>query len=240
MQAEPTATQVIEALDRLAEAADKELLQRYFKTGPGQYGEGDVFIGVKQAKIRAVCREYRDLPLTEVAVLCGSPVHEHRMAGLIILNLQYPRADPWQKEEIFRFYLDALDQGHVNNWDLVDVTCRAIIGEQLRNADRSLLYELARSDDLWHRRVAVLSTFGYISSGDVSTSLDLADILLHDKHDLIHKAVGWMLREIGARHDEGVLRSFLDRHAHEMPRTMLRYAIEKLPPPVRRAYLDPR
>jgi 3-methyladenine DNA glycosylase AlkD len=225
---------VIDELAKYASDTDAANLQWFFKTGPGEYGEGDQFIGIKVPNIRKVCKEFRNLPLKEVRILIESPIHEHRLAGLIILTLQYPKSD--NKQAIFECYIDELKRGHVNNWDLVDVTCRAVVGEHLRN-NRSMLFELAKSTNLWERRVAIVSTFPYIAAGDASTSLELAELLLHDTHDLMHKAVGWTLREVGKRVDRQLLLDFLDTHVHEMPRTTLRYAIEHLPEETRQYYL---
>lgn len=224
-------------LSHYASDADAVNLQWFFKTGPGEYGEGDQFIGVRVPMIRKVCKEFRQLPLGEVQMLIESPFHEHRMAGLIILTLQYPRASTWAKNDIFDLYMRELTKRNINNWDLVDVTCRQIVGEHVRG-DRAVLYELAKSDNLWERRVSIISTFAYIAHGDASTSLELAELLLHDQEDLMHKAVGWTLREVGKRCDRQLLLDFLDTHAHDMPRTALRYAIEHLPETQRRYYLS--
>lgn len=232
-----TASEVIRELATFASDSDAANLQWFFKTGPGEYGEGDQFIGVRVPAIRAVCKQFKTLPLPEVALLIESPIHEHRMAGLIILTLQYPRST--DKRAIYELYMDQLSKGNINNWDLVDVTCRGIVGEYLRN-DRTKLYELATSHSLWERRVAIISTFAYIASGDASTSLELATILLHDKEDLMQKAVGWTLREVGKRCDRQLLIEFLDAHASTMPRTALRYAIEHLPEEQRQYYLKLR
>lgn len=224
-----TANSVMDKLNRYASDADALNLQWFFKTGPGEYGEGDMFLGVRVPLIRKVCKEFRLLPLPEVQKLIESPFHEHRMAGLIILTLQYPRASTRAKNDIFDLYMRELTRRNINNWDLVDVTCRHIVGEHVRG-DRAVLYKLANSDNLWERRVSIISTFAYIARGDASTSLELAELLLHDQEDLMHKAVGWTLREVGKRCDQQLLRDFLNRHAHYMPRTALRYAIEHLPP----------
>lgn len=232
-----TATEVIRELAKFASDSDAANLQWFFKTGPGEYGEGDQFIGVRVPAIRAVCKQFKTLPLPEVALLIESPIHEHRMAGLIILTLQYPRST--DKRAIYELYVDQLSKGNINNWDLVDVTCRGIVGDYLRS-DRAKLYELATSHRLWERRVAIISTFAYIASGDASTSLELATILLHDKEDLMQKAVGWTLREVGKRCDRQLLIEFLDVHASTMPRTALRYAIEHLPEEQRQYYLKLR
>lgn len=232
-----TALNVMDELANHASDADAVNVQRFFKTGPGEYGEGDQFIGVRVPAIRKVCREYRDLPLAEVKKLIESPVHEHRMAGLIILTLQYPRATVQARKAIFDLYMNQLMRGNVNNWDLIDVTCRHIVGEHLLH-NRTPLYELAKSNNLWERRVSIISTFAYIAKGDPSTSLELAELLLYDKHDLMHKAVGWTLREVGKRCDRQLLLVFLDQHAATMPRTALRYAIEHLPPTQRQQYMS--
>jgi 3-methyladenine DNA glycosylase AlkD len=231
------AQSVMNKLKEYSSDLDATNLQWFFKTGPGQYGEGDQFIGVRVPAIRAVCKEFKHLSIPEVRKLIESPIHEHRMAGLIILTLQYPKSD--QKQAIYNLYIDELHKGNVNNWDLVDVTCRAVIGEHLRH-DRAKLYELAKSESLWERRVAIVATFPYIWSGDPVTTMNIAELLLHDTHDLIHKAVGWALREVGKRCDEALLIDFLDQHATEMPRTMLRYAIEKLDDSTRAYYLKLR
>lgn len=229
-----TAQNVRDELAKHASDADAVNLAWFFKTGPGEYGEGDRFIGVRVPDIRKVCKEFKKLPLSEVKKLIESPTHEHRMAGLIILTLQYPKTE--QKQEVYELYRHELEAGNINNWDLVDVTCRAIVGEHLRE-NRAPLFELAKSDNLWERRTAIVSTFPYVWSGDASTSLELAELLLRDNHDLMHKAVGWTLREVGKRCDRELLIDFLDQHAPEMPRTALRYAIEHLPEEVRQYYL---
>lgn len=231
-----TVEDVVSEMQNYASDADAVNLQWFFKTGPGEYGEGDQFIGVRVPMIRKVCKEFRQLSLAEVQKLIESPFHEHRMAGLIILTLQYPRASNQAKNDILDLYMQELKRRNINNWDLVDVTCRHIVGEHVRD-NREVLFELAKSDNLWERRVSIISTFAYIAHGDASTSLELAELLLHDHEDLMHKAVGWTLREVGKRCDEQLLRDFLDRHAHDMPRTALRYAIEHLPEIDRQYYL---
>jgi 3-methyladenine DNA glycosylase AlkD len=233
-----TANSVMSQLAAHASDADARHLQRFFKTGKGEYGEGDVFIGVRVPVTRRVVREYRELPLLEIELLLQSPVHEHRLAGALLLVEKYRRSDEPGRAAVYQLYRDALRQGYINNWDIVDVTCEYVVGEHLRGAEESELTSLAASANLWERRVAAISTFAYIKSGDGSTTLEIAELLLHDSHDLVQKAVGWMLREVGKRIDEQLLRSFLDQHAHEMPRTMLRYAIERLPEQVRRQYLS--
>lgn len=232
------AADVKTALETYANVDDAVFLQRFFKTGAGQYGEGDIFIGVRVPKTRLVCKTFKLLPLSEVQVLLDSPVHEHRLAGLIIMTLQYPRANEAGKKQLYELYMANVYKGRVNNWDLVDVSAERIVGPYLADKPKDILYELARSDNLWQRRVAVLSTFAYIKQGEPGVTLELAELLLHDTHDLIHKAVGWMLREVGKRVDEAILIDFLDRHAAVMPRTMLRYAIERLSVDKRTYYMQ--
>lgn len=236
------AQDVVRELQKYASDADAVNLQWFFKTGPGEYGEGDQFIGVKVPKIRKVCQEFKELPLSEVQALIESPFHEHRMAGLIILTLQYPKANSGGRRAIYNLYMDELAKGNINNWDLIDVTCKLIVGPELRN-DRSKLFELARSSSLWERRVAMVSTFAYLKQPTAETTADMieiAEILLYDSHDLIQKAVGWALREIGHYIGGQVLLDFLDQYAATMPRTTLRYAIEHLSEPDRQYYLKLR
>ena len=211
-----------------------EIMQRFFKTGPGQYGEGDVFIGVKVPEQRAVARRYLNLSLNEIEKLLNDKIHEYRLTGLFLLINKYKKADDKTKKEIFNFYLK--NTKNINNWDLVDVSAEHIIGEFLHNKNRDLLYQLARSKDLWERRIAMLSCFSYIKKNQFEDALRIADMLLDDKHDLIHKAAGWMLREIGKR-DLAVEEEFLKRHCKSMPRTMLRYAIERFDDRKRAEYL---
>lgn len=230
-----TAKAASRALRALADPAKAQILQRFFKTGPGQYGEGDVFLGVVMPRIREVARRFEGLPLEEACQLVHSKVHEERMLGLVVLVLQYRRADDTLREKIFSAYLRNLDG--VNNWDLVDVTVPHVVGAHLYRRDRKLLYTLARSKRMWDRRVAILATFHFIQKGDFADTLELASRFLEDPHDLMHKAVGWMLREVGKR-DTRALEAFLDVHGDRMPRTMLRYAIERFPEKKRLGYLN--
>ncbi|WP_280216054.1 DNA alkylation repair protein [Nocardia cyriacigeorgica] len=242
MTENPTAGQVRGALAEHADPGDAVHLQRFFKTGPGQYGEGDVFIGVRVPATRAVAKRFAALPLTEIGTLLDSPVHEERLAALIILNNRFAKAskprtfDEAARAEMVRFYLDAVRRGRVNNWDLVDVSAERIVGPWLLDKPRDLLFELAGSDSLWERRVALLSTFAFIKAGDASTTFAVAERLLGDRHDLIQKALGWMLREVGKRVDRQLLTDFLDRHAARMGRTALSYATEHLEPESRARY----
>jgi len=221
-------------LRQLASPAAAKFLQRFFKTGPGEYGEGDQFIGIRVPMTRKLAKEFAALPRRAVITLLQSPVHEERLLALIILVNAYQRGDDAERAEIYALYLAQLDR--VNNWDLVDSSAPYIVGPHLLNRSRKILLRLARSKNLWRRRVAILATFYFIRQNDFADALQLAELLRDDGHDLMHKAVGWMLREIGKR-DLTRLRTFLDRHAAGMPRTMLRYAIEKLPERERQRYL---
>ena len=233
-----TARAFQDALQRYAKADDAGFLQGFFKTGEGQYGAGDIFIGVRVPQTRLVCKEFRDLPLAEIQKLLESPVHEHRLGAVILLGNQYAKADPFVRQEIYDIYLRAVHEGHVNNWDIVDSSAAQIVGMHLRERPRDVLLRLARSENLWERRVSAVATFRFLADGDPTTTITIAKMLLSDQHDLIQKAVGWMLREMGKRVDRKVLLEFLDQHAHEMPRTMLRYSIEHLPPEQRAHYLS--
>ena len=221
-------------IKKLASPSDAKFLQRFFKTAPGEYDEGDRFIGIRVPVTRKLARKFRELPRRAVVALLQSPIHEERLLALIILVNAYQRGDDAERAEIYKLYLAQLDR--VNNWDLVDSSAPYLIGPHLLNRSRTTLFRLARSQNLWHRRVAVLATFHFIRAGDFADTLRLAERLRDDEHDLMHKAVGWMLREIGKR-DVVVFRKYLDQHAAFMPRTMLRYAIEKLSERERRRYL---
>lgn len=210
---------------------------RFFRCGPGEYGEGDRFLGVTVPDVRAVARRHRNLPLADIAALLADPVHEHRLAGLLVLVSQYERADAPRKAALVRFYLSHLRW--VNNWDLVDASAAKILGDSLVGKDQSILDALATSGKLWKQRIAIVATYASIRGGDVRPTFRIARQLLRHPHDLIHKAVGWMLREASKR-DRGALQRFLDAHAATMPRTMLRYAIERFEPAARRRYLSRR
>lgn len=227
-------------LDELRAAGSSEKaahLSRFFKTGPGEYGEGDRFLGVTVPVNRAIAKAHIETPIDEIQRLVESEWHEARLCGLLILCYRYKRrktADS-EREEIVRFYLR--NARHCDNWDLVDLTCRDILGEYLVNRDRSILYRLAGSDCLWERRIAIVSTWAFIHRDDFTDTLALAEQLLGDSHDLMRKAVGWMLREVGKR-DRATLTAFLEKHAADMPRTALRYAIEHYPEEERRYFMD--
>lgn len=221
-------------LRALANPDTARALQRFFKTGPGEYGEGDRFLGIKVPAIRSVAKAHRNLPLRQVRQLLKSRRHEERMASLFILVFQFAMADEPQRQRIYELYLRSTR--HINNWDLVDCSAGQIVGGHLIDKSRDPLFVLARSRSLWERRIAVLATFPFIRRGEYAPTLDLAELLRDDPEDLIHKAVGWMLREVGKR-DRAAEEAFLRRHCRRMPRTMLRYAIERFPEALRQHYL---
>lgn len=221
-------------LKSLASPAAATAATRFFKTGPGQYGEGDTFIGVNVPTLRTMAREFRGLSLDEIRALLHSPVHEERHLALLILVLQAAKGDDAHRTRAFDLYLG--NTRFVNNWDLVDCSAPQVVGGHLLPRPKEPLYTLAKSESLWERRIAVVSTQHFIRHGEFDDTLAVSELLLGDGEDLIHKATGWMLREVGKK-DQGVLEGFLDRHAAVMPRTMLRYAVEKFPPDRRRAYL---
>lgn len=216
---------------------DKEkakLLEKFFKTGKGEYAEGDVFLGLVVPKQRALVKRYWNaLDLEDLQELLNSKFHEHRLTSLLILVKQYEKY-PQKRREIFDFYLG--NTKNINNWDLVDLSAPNIVGAFLLDKKRDVLYELAKSNHLWERRISILATAAFIRNDQFEDTLEIAEILLQDRHDLIHKAVGWMLREVGKR-DISALKDFLNEHAKSMPRTMLRYAIEKFPEKLRKSYL---
>jgi 3-methyladenine DNA glycosylase AlkD len=231
------AADVRKELKSMADPEKAAILQRFFKTGPSQYGEGDIFIGVMVPQSRRVAKKFNQLPLGEVRTLLYSRVHEERLVALLILAWRYSSASSSrEKEEIVKFYLDHIKQ--VNNWDLVDLSAPNILGAHLvdRDGRRRLLYRLAGSENVWERRIAIVATHHFIRNGDFSDTLKIAEMLLQDRHDLIHKAVGWMLREVGKR-DAAAEEEFLEKHCSVMPRTMLRYAIERLSERKRRRYM---
>lgn len=197
----------------------------FFKTGKGQYGEGDLFLGLTVPQQRALAQKYIDLPYADVEKLLYNKYHEHRMIGLFILVYKYEKASDAEKERINNFYVKHKHCG--NNWDLIDCVADKLLGKHLIDKDKSILYKLAKSNSLWDRRIAIISTFEFIRKHKFEDTIRIAEILLNDEHDLIQKAVGWMLREMGKR-DKKELIKFLDRHYKAMPRTMLRYAIERL------------
>lgn len=211
-----------------------EILQRFFKTGPGEYGEDDIFHGIKVPVQRTIAKQFQHLPLNDLQILLKSKVHEERLIALLILVLKFKYANETVREKLFKFYLNNSER--INNWDLVDLSADKIVGAFLIDKDKLLLFKLAKSSNLWERRIAMISTFYFIKNGIFDFTFQIAELLLNDEHDLIHKAVGWMLREIGKR-DLEPEEEFLKLHYKQMPRTMLRYAIEKFPESKRQAYL---
>ena len=222
------------ALREHSNKSDAEIRQRFFKTGPGEYGEGDSFIGVRVPAIRRVARKYGGLSVTDLKTLLRSEIHEERLLALIILTEKYRKGTDGERARIYRLYLNSTR--YINNWDLVDTSAEHIVGAFLRNRSRDPLYELAQSENLWERRIAIMSTFHFIKKGEFIETMNLAKMLIADPENLIHKAVGWMLREIGKR-DQSIEAAFLKKNYQRMPRTMLRYAIEKFPENVRQQYL---
>ncbi len=223
------------AIRALADPKKAALCRRFFKTGRGEYGENDKFLGVMVPEIRTLAKRFHELSILKIQKLLHSPFHEERMLALCILTRQYDRGDNKMRAQIYDLYL--VSARYINNWDLVDTTAPHIVGRHLEEKSKTILFRLAGSKNLWRRRIAILSSFWEIRKGRVGLTLDLAEKLLHDSHDLMHKAVGWMLREVGKK-DCMALRKFLDAHAATMPRTMLRYAIERFTKNERRQYLQ--
>jgi 3-methyladenine DNA glycosylase AlkD len=232
-----TANEITRSLDALGNPDRARMARQYFKTGPGEYGEGDIFLGVSVPETRKLAGQHRNLPLPDAVSLLHSPIHEARMCALLILCRQYARADAGLREQIYQTYLD--NTRFINNWDLVDLTAKDIVGVHLETRPRDVLYRLVSSPLLWERRIAIMATFHYIRLGDFSDTLAIARHLVADREDLIHKAVGWMLREVGKR-DLSVEEAFLSEYYRHMPRTMLRYAIERFPEDLRQRYLHGR
>jgi len=228
---------VKEIQTELRKLADKKIAghsQRFFKTGKGQYGEGDVFLGIRVPVLRQTAKKYVSAPLPVCQELLESKYHEERLFALIVLVMAYKKADPAGQKRVYDFYLG--NTQYVNNWDLVDLSAQYIVGAFLRDRDKKPLYQLAVSDSLWERRIAIVSTLDFIRHNEFDDTLRISEILLNDKEDLIHKAAGWMLREVGKR-DLAVEEGFLKKYYQQMPRTMLRYAIEKFDEKKRKSYL---
>lgn len=229
-----TATFLLNELKSVANPEKAAFLQRFFKTGPGEYAEGDIFLGLVTPLVRSIVKSNRQTPLSELSILMQSEYHEARACALLILVEQFKRAKEEERSKIYDFYLE--HRAGINNWDLVDITCPHIVGAWLLDKDRSVLYDLVKSSDLWEQRIAMVSTITFIRKRDYADALALATELLVHTHDLMHKAVGWMLREIGKR-GRAVLSDFLNTYASRMPRTALRYAIEHYPEQERQFYL---
>jgi 3-methyladenine DNA glycosylase AlkD len=221
-------------LRSMADPEKAHVAQRFFKTGPGEYGEGDVFLGIQVPALRKLARETPDLDEAALQVLLRSPLHEERMLSLLILIQKYVRGTDEERKKIYDFYL--ANMSFINNWDLVDLSAEHVVGHFLMRGSRRPLYQLAKSRSLWERRIAILATFHFIKHHEFGDTLKIAAILLSDKEDLIQKAVGWMLREVGKR-DLETEEQFLRKSYQKMPRTMLRYAIERFPEEKRKRYL---
>jgi len=223
-------TNIIKDLNAISDKEKAKNYSRFFKTGKGEYGEGDMFLGIKVPEQRKIAQKYKNLNLKDIQSLLDSKIHEHRLTAIFILTAQFKK----NQEEIFNLYLK--NTRNINNWDLVDSSAHYIIGEYLKDKDKSILYELAKSKNLWKRRIAIISTLCFIRNNHFEDTFKISEILLNDKHDLIHKAVGWMLREAGNKNIEAE-EEFLKKHYQKMPRTMLRYAIEKFPEEKRKFYM---
>ncbi len=230
-----TSNNIRKQLQELSDTEHAAVSQKFFKTGPGEYGEGDLFFGIRVPTLRKLAEGYLDLSLEGITTILKSEYHEERLLALLIMVGQFSKGDHNTQERINELYLESTE--FINNWDLVDLSAPKIVGPFLLNRSRAPLYALARSDLLWERRIAIMATFHFIKNNDFMDTLKIAGILLTDPEDLIHKAVGWMLREIGKRHLQ-TEESFLKHHYQKMPRTMLRYAIEKFPEPKRKRYLE--
>jgi len=221
-----TAPAITKRLRQFATTEKARVLQGFFKTGPGEYGEGDLFLGVVVPDIRRVAKEFQDTPLGEIKKILASRYHEERVLALLMLVRQYEKGDEALKKRIYGLYLRSTR--YINNWDLVDLSAPNIVGTYLLDKSKKPLYAFAKSNDMWKRRIAILATFTFIRQNDFDDTLRISKILLEDEHDLLHKAVGWMLREIGKR-DLRAEERFLKQHYKKIPRTMLRYAIERFP-----------
>lgn len=230
-------------LGRLRDKENAELLQRFFKTGKGEYGEGDIFLGINVPKQREIAKRYwKEASLYEINELLNSKIHEHRQLGLFILiekyNLAKKSKNQGEQKKIVDFYLKHVENNHVNNWDLVDLSAHKILGDWLvdKKSERKILYKLAKSNNLWEKRVSIISCFAFLPNKDLDDAIKLSKVLLKDKHDLMHKAVGWVLREIGKK-EVNLLQNFLKKNYNEINRTTLRYAIEKFPEGLRIKFL---
>ncbi len=226
---------LIKDFEQIQNPEKAKILSRFFKTGKGEYGYGDIFLGITVPQQRLLVKKFFDLNLQDTIKLLRSKIHEHRLTALLILVKKFEKENYERtKENIYNLYLD--NTKYINNWDLVDLSAPKIVGNFLLNKNREILYKLAKSKDLWEKRISIISTFTFIRNFEYLDTIEISKILLQDKHDLIHKSVGWMLREMGKR-DINILKNFLDNYYKIMPRTMLRYSIEKLPKDIRAYYL---
>lgn len=226
--------QLIQELKQAADPIKEKVYRRFFKTGKGEYGEGDEFLGITVPRLRSISKQYQNLTLDDLQILLESTVHEHRLSVLMIMRFKFQSSKIKDQSTIVRFYLKNTER--INNWDLVDLSCHYILGNWLLDKDRNILYKLAKSKSLWEKRIAIISTFAFLRNNQFDDTLKISKILLHDRHDLIHKAVGWMLRELGKRNKKTET-EFLNKYYKTMPRTMLRYAIEKFSDKERKFYL---
>lgn len=225
-----------ERIKQKANSQKAKDLQRFFKTSKGEYGEGDIFLGIIVPEQRKIAKEFRDINFNKIQELLNSKIHERRMIGLFILIDKFKKSSEQIQYYIFNLYLRKAKENKINNWDLVDLSSHKIVGKYLLDKDRNILYELTKGN-LWEKRIAIISCFEFIRNKEFDDALKISEILLNDSHDLIHKAVGWMLREIGKK-DVKILEGFLKKHYLKMPRTMLRYAIEKFDEEKRKMYLS--
>ncbi|MBL7051153.1 DNA alkylation repair protein [Candidatus Woesearchaeota archaeon] len=226
--------QLKEELQKQANPEQAKILKRFFKTGKGQYGEGDVFLGIKVPIQRAIAKKYTKSSLEQLQELLNTNIHEYRFTSLVILINKYNNSDEQGKKEVYEFYIQNIK--NINNWDLVDISCPNIIGDYLLEKDKTILYDFAKSAHLWTKRIAIISTLRFIKNNQFEDTLNIAEILLKDKHDLLHKAVGWMLREVGKKNQKAE-EAFLDRYYRQMPRTMLRYSIERFSEEKKKYYM---
>jgi 3-methyladenine DNA glycosylase AlkD len=221
-------------LKKLGNPEHAAISQRFFKTGPGEYGEGDIFIGIRVPVLRKLASEFKDLPVNEIEILLRSPIHEERLLAILLFVRIFKNGDDDQKKNVYDLYLKST--AFINNWDLVDVSAEHVLGAYLIDKNKRPLYRLAKSKNLWERRIAIMATFHFVKHHEFSETIKICSMLISDRHDLIHKACGWMLREIGKR-DLKTEETFLKEHYKKMPRTMLRYAIEKFSEEKRQRYL---
>lgn len=231
----PNIDQLKKELKKAANPEYAKILQRFFKTGKGEYGEGDIFLGVRTPIQRKIIKDYRELPLVDLEKLFQDEIHDFRFSALLILITQFKKGNREERRNIFNLYLKSTRQ--INNWDLVDISAPHIVGNFLLDRPKDVLYKLAQSKNLWEKRIAIISTFAFIRNNDFTDTLKIFEILISDKHDLIHKAVGWMLREVGKR-DQKIEEDFLEEYCQRMPRVALRYAIEKFSKNKRKFYLN--
>jgi len=229
------ATEIKKEIAKYADSEKAKILQGFFKTGKGEYGEGDIFIGVKVPEVREIAKKFKETEFFEIEKLLKSKIHEERLCALLILIQKFEKTNEKEKQKIVDFYLANTKQ--INNWDLVDLSAPKIIGKHLVEKNRKIVYTLAKSKELWEKRIAIIATYAFIQKNDFSDTLKISELLINEEHDLMHKAVGWMLREIGKR-NLNAEEKFLKKHYKKMPRTMLRYAIEKFDEPKRKAYLN--